>query len=96
MNSHSDFVTGVIDSRLPRFRTIMFLSLPLACVRSSSSVIDPVELLDQLHVDHVPARLVRIAVRIVVIVLRIERRAVRIRLARHLTMPATPGTSQLE
>jgi hypothetical protein len=39
MNCHSDFVTGVIDSRLPRFKTTMSLSLPLACERSSSSAI---------------------------------------------------------
>lgn len=29
MNSNSDFVTGVIESRLPRLSTIMFFSLPL-------------------------------------------------------------------
>src|SRR4030095_9935830 len=39
MNCHSDFVTGVIDSRLPRFKTTMSLSLPLACLRSSASAI---------------------------------------------------------
>lgn len=39
MNVHSDFVTGVIDSRLPRLNTTMSLSLPLACVRNSSSEI---------------------------------------------------------
>jgi hypothetical protein len=39
MNVHSDFVTGVIESRLPRFNTTMSLSLPHACVRNSSSEI---------------------------------------------------------
>ena len=39
MNCHSDFVTGVIDNRLPRFKTTISLSLPLACVRNSSSEI---------------------------------------------------------
>jgi hypothetical protein len=39
MNCHCDFVTGVIDKRLPRFKTTISLSLPLACERSSSSEI---------------------------------------------------------
>src|SRR5687767_6399993 len=41
----------------------------------------PLELAHQLHIDHVPARFIRIALRIVVLVLAVERGGIRIRLA---------------
>ena len=83
MKAHSAGVTGVIESRLPRRSSTMSLSGPVGVAAQFAQRNHPPELALETDIHHVPAWILRIALRIVVLVGGVERRVVGMRLPAH-------------